>query len=147
MSLVLKFKQRLCLFRRSVAMQRASQLAHSARHGQGPGMRAALVHISLASTLHLSWFADLSDGNPSAKRLYDDLLNNYNRLIRPVGNNTEKLTVWLKLKLSQLIDVVRLPVTTFGFAFLSLFSPPVLIISYGDFALLTSNWDVWDDIL
>ena len=44
--------------------------------------------------------------NMYAKRLYDDLLSNYNRLIRPVNNNTEKLTVWLNLKLSQLIDVV-----------------------------------------
>ena len=43
--------------------------------------------------------------NPHAKRLYDDLLSNYNRLIRPVENNTEKLTVKLGLKLSQLIDV------------------------------------------
>ncbi|XP_045599542.1 acetylcholine receptor subunit beta-like 2 [Procambarus clarkii] len=43
--------------------------------------------------------------NPDAKRLYDDLLSNYNRLIRPVGNNSEKLIVKLGLKLSQLIDV------------------------------------------
>ncbi|XP_037080832.1 acetylcholine receptor subunit beta-like 2 isoform X2 [Pollicipes pollicipes] len=66
----------------------------------GRGRRAAplalLVLLSLAGVSH---------GNPFAKRLYDDLLSNYNRLIRPVGNNTEKLTVWLKLKLSQLIDV------------------------------------------
>ncbi|XP_014681075.1 PREDICTED: LOW QUALITY PROTEIN: acetylcholine receptor subunit alpha-like, partial [Priapulus caudatus] len=40
-----------------------------------------------------------------AKRLYEDLLGNYNRLIRPVGNNTDKLTVKLGLRLSQLIDV------------------------------------------
>lgn len=53
----------------------------------------------------LAMITEKSDGNPFAKRLYDDLLSNYNRLIRPVGNNTEKLTVWLKLKLSQLIDV------------------------------------------
>ena len=46
------------------------------------------------------------EGNPDAKRLYDDLLSNYNRLIRPVSNNSEKLTVRLGLKLSQLIDVV-----------------------------------------
>lgn len=46
------------------------------------------------------------EGNPEAKRLYDDLLSNYNRLIRPVGNNTDRLTVKLGLKLSQLIDVV-----------------------------------------
>ncbi|XP_067005952.1 acetylcholine receptor subunit beta-like 2 isoform X2 [Anabrus simplex] len=45
------------------------------------------------------------EANPDAKRLYDDLLSNYNRLIRPVINNTETLTVWLGLKLSQLIEV------------------------------------------
>jgi len=47
--------------------------------------------------------------NPDAKRLYTDLLVNdgYNKLIRPVGNNSDKLTVKLGLRLSQLIDVVR----------------------------------------
>ena len=46
-------------------------------------------------------------GNPDAKRLYDDLLSNYNKLVRPVSNVTEVVTVQLKLKLSQLIAVVR----------------------------------------
>ena len=43
-----------------------------------------------------------------ARRLYDDLLkeSGYNKLIRPVHNNSEKLVVKLGLKLSQLIDVV-----------------------------------------
>ncbi|CAG0894178.1 unnamed protein product [Darwinula stevensoni] len=41
----------------------------------------------------------------AAKRLYDDLLSDYNRLIRPVSNISDKLTVHLGLKLSQLIDV------------------------------------------
>ena len=45
------------------------------------------------------------EANPDAKRLYDDLLSNYNRLIRPVVNNTETLTVWLGLKLTQIIEV------------------------------------------
>jgi len=45
------------------------------------------------------------EANPHAKRLYDDLLHDYNRLIRPVPNFTETLTVRLGLKLSQLIDV------------------------------------------
>ncbi|CAH0687667.1 unnamed protein product [Spodoptera exigua] len=49
----------------------------------------------------------LSDANPEAKRLYDDLLSNYNRLIRPVGNNSDRLTVKMGLRLSQLIDVVE----------------------------------------
>lgn len=62
---------------------------------------------------HYLWRPCYSAGdawcNSDAKRLYDDLLhkNNYNELIRPVGNNTDKLTVKLDLRLSQLIDVVR----------------------------------------
>jgi len=47
--------------------------------------------------------------NTDAKRLYDDLLrkSGYNKLIRPVVNNTDQLIVRLGLRLSQLIDVVR----------------------------------------
>ena len=48
----------------------------------------------------------INTGNPDAKRLYDDLLSNYNKLVRPVQNTTDPLTVRIKLKLSQLIDVV-----------------------------------------
>ncbi|XP_026465578.1 acetylcholine receptor subunit alpha-L1-like isoform X4 [Ctenocephalides felis] len=43
--------------------------------------------------------------NPDAKRLYDDLLSTYNRLIRPVSNNTDTVLVKLGLRLSQLIDL------------------------------------------
>ena len=48
----------------------------------------------------------ITKANPDAKRLYDDLLSNYNRLIRPVSNHTEKVTVKLGLRLSQLVDLV-----------------------------------------
>ena len=50
----------------------------------------------------------LSEANDNAKRLYDDLLlwSGYNKLIRPVGNNTDKLVVKLGIRLSQLIDIV-----------------------------------------
>ena len=48
------------------------------------------------------------EANPDAKRLYDDLLSNYNRLIRPVVNHTQKVTVKLGLRLSQLVDLVSL---------------------------------------
>lgn len=51
-------------------------------------------------------FVSGCSGNPDAKRLYDDLLSNYNKLVRPVVNVTDALTVKIKLKLSQLIDVV-----------------------------------------
>ncbi|GIY86120.1 nicotinic acetylcholine receptor alpha subunit [Caerostris darwini] len=47
-----------------------------------------------------------SDGNPDARRLYDDLISRYNKLVRPVMNVTDPLTVHIKLKLSQLIEVV-----------------------------------------
>lgn len=51
--------------------------------------------------------AGICNSNPDAKRLYDDLLSNYNRLIRPVSNNTDTVVVKLGLRLSQLIDLVR----------------------------------------
>ena len=50
----------------------------------------------------------ICEANSDAKRLYEDLLASYNRLIRPVGNNSDRLTVRLGLKLSQLIGVVSL---------------------------------------
>ncbi|XP_076356162.1 acetylcholine receptor subunit alpha-like [Tachypleus tridentatus] len=43
--------------------------------------------------------------HPDAKRLLDDILSGYNRLIRPVSNHTDKLTVKLGLRLAQLIDI------------------------------------------
>ena len=64
----------------------------------------------------------LNAGNPDAKRLYDDLLSNYNKLVRPVVNTTDILPVRIKLKLSQLIDVVspqkKVTTTSLHFEFL-----------------------------
>ena len=45
-------------------------------------------------------------GNSDAKRLYDDLMSNYNRLIRPVANHSEKVTVKLGVRLTQIIEIV-----------------------------------------
>ena len=67
----------------------------------------------------------VSGGNPDAKRLYDDLLSNYNKLVRPVVNVSEAVTVRLKLKLSQLIDVVSV-------------MPVILIIACGYTGRLSS---------
>lgn len=44
--------------------------------------------------------------NAGAKRLFDDLLMNYNRQRRPSNFPNEPLTIKLKLRLSQIIDVV-----------------------------------------
>ena len=46
--------------------------------------------------------------NTDAKRLYDDLMSSYNSLIRPVGNVSDRLTVKMGVKLSQLVDVVSI---------------------------------------
>lgn len=56
----------------------------------------------MKSSIH---FISVTSSNPDAKRLYDDLLSNYNKLVRPVVNVSDALTVHIKLKLSQLIDV------------------------------------------
>jgi len=63
------------------------------------------TRIFFLGILVLSNIAVLSNGNPDAKRLFDDLLSSYNKLVRPVINVTDPVTVKFKLKLSQLIDV------------------------------------------
>ncbi len=68
---------------------------------------AAAVWSSSLLLLVLLPMPAVRGGNPDAKRLYDDLLSNYNKLVRPVVNVSEPVMVRLKLKLSQLIDVVR----------------------------------------
>ena len=50
-------------------------------------------------------------GNSDAKRLYDDLMSNYNRLIRPVSNHSEKVTVKLGVRLTQIIEIVSQSLT------------------------------------
>ena len=44
--------------------------------------------------------------NSDANRLYEDLMMTYNRIVRPVQNNSDRVVVRLGLKLSQLMDVV-----------------------------------------
>ncbi|KAK6105838.1 Neurotransmitter-gated ion-channel ligand binding domain family protein [Brugia pahangi] len=55
-----------------------------------------LLHICLLSIVYCT---------EDANRLFEDLLVNYNKLVRPVGNKTDALIVRFKLKLSQLLDV------------------------------------------
>lgn len=52
-----------------------------------------------------------SAASADAKRLYDDLMSSYNSLIRPVGNVSERLTIKVGIRLTQLVDVVREPCT------------------------------------
>ncbi|XP_018327681.1 acetylcholine receptor subunit alpha-like [Agrilus planipennis] len=65
----------------------------------------AYIMACWTTTLIIVTNSGISTANPDAKRLYDDLLSNYNKLVRPVVNVTDPLTVKIKLKLSQLIDV------------------------------------------
>ena len=61
---------------------------------------------SLQRRVLIQYFLGPGLCNPDAKRLFDDLLSSYNKLVRPVMNVTDAVTVKFKLKLSQLIDVV-----------------------------------------
>ena len=45
------------------------------------------------------------EANKEAARLFEDLLADYNKLVRPVDENNATLVVRFKLKLSQLLDV------------------------------------------
>lgn len=67
--------------------------------------------LSLLAVL-VSWASQVCQGNADTKRLYHDLINGYSSLIRPVGNNSDRLTVKMGLRLSQLIDVVSEPCFT-----------------------------------
>lgn len=67
-------------------------------------MAPARLALLVAAVLALA--AHQASANPDAKRLYDDLLSTYNRLIRPVSNNTHTVLVKLGLRLSQLIELV-----------------------------------------
>ena len=70
-----------------------------------------LAPLLFCSLLVLLW--RVTDASPEAKRLYDDLLGDkggYNKLIRPVGNSSDKLVVRIGLRLSQIIDVVSVRV-------------------------------------
>lgn len=68
-------------------------------------LKQFLIKNSLKWVIIVSLVTSVA-ANPDAKRLYDDLLSNYNRLIRPVSNNTDTVLVKLGLRLSQLIDLV-----------------------------------------
>lgn len=65
-------------------------------------------HSAMLSLLVVIVLVSGTTANSDAERLYDDLINGYNSLIRPVANNSDRLTVKMALKLSQLIEVVSL---------------------------------------
>lgn len=62
--------------------------------------------IVLSTSLLLTPSRHLVGANSEANRLYEDLMMTYNRIVRPVQNNSDRVVVKLSLKLSQLIDVV-----------------------------------------
>ena len=66
-------------------------------------MSAPVIVISLVVSI-----ASMAHGYGDAERLYEDLIHGYNPYIRPVANNSDRLTLKLGLKLSELIDVVSI---------------------------------------
>merc|ERR1711899_361275 len=77
------------------------------RTGEGghPSSRPALQGKMWISWLVFQHLLLACFANQDAKRLYSNLLANYDRLIRPVANSSDRLTVHMRLKLSQVIGV------------------------------------------
>ncbi len=46
-------------------------------------------------------------GDKNAKRLLEDLLKNYNTVVRPVVKPNDCIKLYLGIKLSQIADIVR----------------------------------------
>ena len=67
-----------------------------------------LLPLSPVVSLLVSILVSRTQANADAKRLYDDLMSSYNSLIRPVSNISERLTVKVGVRLTQLVDVVSL---------------------------------------
>lgn len=88
-----------------------------------PLTKSQTIWLLVLSTLAVN---EVVAGNPDAKRLYDDLLSNYNKLVRPVVNTSDVLKVCIKLKLSQLIDVVSCAKIIYNWYIKQLFSLPEL---------------------
>jgi hypothetical protein len=69
-------------------------------------------------TLVTNNFLAGSNGNPDAKRLYDDLLSDYNKLVRPVKNATdavqETVSVYTNYPFNLLTDINKLNPTDVG---------------------------------
>lgn len=69
-------------------------------------MKNIQVIFTLLLTLNLLKKSTAVNVNSDAERLYDDLMNGYNPLTRPVVNSSDILILTMGLRLSQLIDVV-----------------------------------------
>lgn len=81
-------------------------MAVATRHAVSTMLPLSLLRLLVCAVAIVGHQDQQVAGNADAKRLYDDLINGYNSLIRPVGNNSDRLTVKMGLKLSQLMDVV-----------------------------------------
>lgn len=68
------------------------------------GFSPCRIHICF---LHVSSAVSLQ--GPNAGRLYNDLMRDYNRLLRPVANDSDNITVEFGVTFNQIIDVVREP--------------------------------------
>ena len=99
-----KFIQSNMSTQKSHNYYRTSVCSASRKNNSGLSLSQRLTRLVL---ILLNLLATTGHANPDAKRLYDDLMSNYNRLIRPVSNHTEQITVKLGVRLSQLVELER----------------------------------------
>lgn len=84
------------------------------------------ISVDTLSDYHFKSFLEFVHAGDYEKALYNDLLINYNTLVRPVSNETEPVPVKLGIDLQQIIDIVS--VSKLQICFLT-FVLPALYIS------------------
>lgn len=82
--------------------------ARAAKRATSAGPAARLVYLALACLIGAGpWGGSrLARADSDANRLYEDLMMTYNRIVRPVQNESDRVVVRVSLKLSQLMEVV-----------------------------------------
>ena len=79
-----------------------------ARHAITCYHELELSILSITHTHSLSFFLFIALASEDEERLVRDLFRDYNKLIRPVKQINDTVTVEVKLSLTQLINVVSL---------------------------------------
>lgn len=77
-------------------------------------VKAGLANVLLLQTALLMMNFITVDSGMAERRLLNDLMNQYNKLERPVYNESEPVTLTFGLTLQQIIDVVSFFFQTAG---------------------------------
>jgi hypothetical protein len=81
-----------------------------------------------------------SEASEDAKRLLDDLFSDYNSVVRPVSNPTDKIKLSIGLKLSQIAEIVCRP---FRPTIIVPIAHQIIVVSLQDMKNQVMTTNVW----